>query len=253
MTVEEIKKEYPYLYETHQHTSNSSKCGASTAKEMARALKEYGYTGTIVTDHNWGGNTAIDRNLPWKEWVNKFFEAYREEKEEGDAIGLQVFCGYEAGYGGPEFLIYGVTPEWVADHEELRTCSPKRQYELVHEAGGMVIQAHPFREEWYIKEVVLYPDDVDGCEIVNATHSSHLSTAHNNPEFDVKAIAYAKEHDFVTTAGSDVHAVRLFGGGMAFKTKLTSIQDFIQRVLNKEDYVITNGDHWYTRTGDLIV
>lgn len=253
MTVEEIKEKYPYLYETHMHTSQASACGRSTGKEMARALKDAGYTGTIVTDHNWGGNTCVDRNLPWKEWVDLFFAGYRDAKEEGDKIGLQVFPGWEAGYSGSEFLIYGLQPEFMAEHSELKEATPKEQYDLVHNAGGIVIQAHPYREEWYIPEVRLFPDDVDGCEIVNATHSSHLSTAHNDPEFDVRAIAYAKEHGFCTTAGSDVHSVNLFGGGIAFPSKLSSYEDFVNRIRNKEDYVITNGDHWYTRTGDLIV
>lgn len=253
MTVEEIKKEYPYLYETHLHTSEASACGQSEGADMAKALKEYGYTGTFVTDHNWGGNTCVDRNLPWKDMIHEFFKGYREVKRVGDEIGLQVFPGWEAGYRGPEFLIYGLDEEWLTNHPELLSASPSEQYKLVSEAGGMVIQAHPYREEWYIEEVLLFPDDVDGCEIVNATHSNPLSKSHNNPEFDVRAIQYAKEHGFATTSGSDIHSTYLFGGGMAFKTRLESPKDFINRVKNKEDYVITNGEHWYTRTGEVIV
>lgn len=253
MTAEEIKKEYPYLYETHLHTTGASLCARSSGSEMAHALKDYGYTGSFVTEHNWGGNTSIDRNLPWREMIHQFFQGYREMKAVGDEIGLQVFPAWEAGYSGPEFLIYGMTPEWLADHEEIRDASVKEQYKLIHEAGGMVIQAHPFREEWYIDAVRTFPEDVDGCEIVNATHSNSKSTSHNNPEFDVRAIAYAKEHGFGTTAGSDLHKAIPFGGGMAFKTRLKDPQDFISRVKNKEDYVVTNGEHWYTRSGDLIV
>ena len=64
-----IRQTYPYLYETHLHTSESSACARCTGSEMARACKEYGYSGIFVTDHNWGGNTAIDRTLEWEEWV----------------------------------------------------------------------------------------------------------------------------------------------------------------------------------------
>lgn len=253
MTAEQIKEQYPYLYETHLHTSNGSACANNSGAEMARALKAAGYAGSFVTDHNWGGNTCVDRSLPWRDWVHQFFSGYREMKEEGDKIGLQVFPGWEAGYSGPEFLIYGMTPEWLADHEEIREASAAEQYRFIHEAGGMVIQAHPFREAWYIDEIRLYPNDVDGCEMFNATHVTPLSQSHHNPEYNVKAVAYGKEHDFPATAGSDVHSTTLFGGGMAFKTKLESPQDFIERVLNKEDYVMTDGTHWYTNRGDLIV
>ena len=84
MTVEEIKKQYPYLYETHMHTSEGSKCGQYPAVEMVRAYKEAGYAGVMVTDHNWGGNTAVDRSLPWEEWLDKFFMGYHNAKAEGD-------------------------------------------------------------------------------------------------------------------------------------------------------------------------
>ena len=253
MTVEEIRERYPYLYETHLHTSEASACARSAGKDMARAHKEAGYTGIIVTDHNWGGNTCVDRSLPWKEWVDLYFAGYRHAKEEGDKIGLQVFPGCEAGYHGPEFLMYGVTPEWFMEHEEIKNASVGELRKAVNEAGGILIQAHPFREEWYIEKVELFPDDVDGCEMINATHSSSKSKSHNNPEFDQKAIAYAREHNFPLTAGSDVHSVEVFGGGMAFPTKLESMADFVKRVKNKEDYVLTNGEHWYTKTGELLV
>lgn len=252
MTAEEIKSLYPYLYETHMHTKEASACARRTGEEMVRAYKEYGYTGVIITDHNWGGNTCVSRDLPWKEWVETFFKGYEHAYEEGKKIGLDVFCGYEAGYGGPEFLIYGVTPEWVSDHEKIRTASVKEQLKLIHEGGGMVIQAHPFREEWYIKEVLTYPLDVDGFEIVNATHSNSHSTAHNDPVFDTRAIEMAKEYNLPTTAGSDMHDVNLFGGGIMFKTKLESIHDFIRRILSREDYVLTNGEHYYNNKGDLL-
>ena len=60
---ERIRKEYPYLYETHLHTSEGSACGRSTGREIAEACKEYGYAGIFVTDHNWGG-TLIFRPEP---------------------------------------------------------------------------------------------------------------------------------------------------------------------------------------------
>ena len=52
MTVlENLRKKYPYLYETHLHTSEASACACSTGKEMAQACKDAGYTGIIVTNH----------------------------------------------------------------------------------------------------------------------------------------------------------------------------------------------------------
>ena len=249
---DKIRERYPYLYETHLHTSQASACARSTGCEMALACKEYGYTGIFVTDHNWGGNTIIEDSLDWDTWVDQFSMGYEEAKAEGDRIGLDVFFGYEAGFDGTEFLLYGIDKEWMKEHPELRSITVERQYALVHEAGGMVIHAHPFREEHYIPEVRLFPEWVDGVEGINATHSNPASTGHNHPEYDVKALAYAREHGLPLTAGSDIHSVELLGGGMAFKRRLSSVQDFIQAVTGEEDYILTNGDNCYTRYGELI-
>ena len=245
-------KDYTYLYETHLHTCQGSACGRSTGYDMAKAAHEAGYAGIIVTDHNWGGNTAVDRSLPWKEWVEKFAEGYHDAKRYGDAHDFDVFFGYEAGYNGTEFLFYGVSPEWMIAHPEIKTATVEEQYQLIHEAGGTVIHAHPFREEWYIPEIRLYPEYVDGAEGINATHSCHKSQNHNDPAYDTRGIAYANEHNLPITAGSDIHYTDLFGGGVLFKRKMESLQDFCQAILSGEDYVLTNGDHVYDKYGNLL-
>lgn len=248
----ELLKEYPYLYETHLHTSQGSACARSTGAEMAKACKEAGYTGIIVTDHNWGGNTAVNRWMPWRNWVEEFVKGYEDAKKMGERISLDVFFGYEAGYQGTEFLIYGLDKAYMLAHPQLKTATIEEQYEMVRAAGGMVIHAHPYREEDYIPEIRLFPEYVDGVEGINATHSNQKSMAHNDPMYDELAIAYAKKHDLPMTAGSDIHNTALFGGGVAFKRRLESIQDFIQAVRSGEDYVLTNGEAWFRKDGTLI-
>lgn len=250
--MEKIREQYPYLYETHLHTSESSACAGNTGAEMARACREYGYAGIFVTDHNWGGNTAVDRSLPWEEWVDTFEQGYRHAAEEGARIGLDVFYGYEAGYHGTEFLIYGVDADWMKAHPQIKNATVEEQYRLVHGAGGLVIHAHPYREAGYIPEIRLYPEWVDGVEGINATHSHSRSTAHNNPDFDKRAISYAREHCLPVTAGSDIHGTNLFGGGIAFRRRITSVQDYAQAIIHGEDYVLTNGEVWFDRFGNTI-
>ncbi len=238
-------KDYPYLYETHLHTSQSSACAQNTGYEMAKAAHEWGYAGIIVTDHHFGGNTAADRSLPWEAWVKEFCKGYYDAKRYADDHDFDVFFGYEAGFDATEFLIYGITPEWMAAHPELRDASPREHFRLVHEAGGIVVHAHPYREVWYIKETRLWPDLVDGVEGINGAHSSSRSACHNRREFDVRAQAYAREHQLPMTAGSDIHTTHLFGAGIAFKRRLESVQDFCQAFLGGEDYILTNGDSWF--------
>lgn len=151
-----------YVYETHMHTSEASACAGSTGTQMARAYKAAGYTGIIVTDHFFYGNTSVDRSLPWEEWVRRFCLGYEHAKAEGDRIGLTVFLGWEACYEGTEFLVYGLDRAWLLAHPQIKDASIEEQYALVHEGGGIISHAHPFREEDYIPEIRLF-SGICGC------------------------------------------------------------------------------------------
>lgn len=243
-----------YLYETHLHTKQSSACAWNTGYEMAKACHEAGYAGIFVTDHNWGGNTSVDRSLPWKAWVEKFTEGYLDAKRYADDHpDFSVFFGYEAGFNGTEFLIYGISPQWLIAHPEIRDADLEDHLRMVRRGGGMVVHAHPFRKEWYIPKIRLFPDLVDAVEGVNATHSSHLSTSHNKVEYDQRAIAYANEHGLPITAGSDIHSVNLFGGGTAFPEPLICVEDYCTAIKKNTPHTLTNGDHTFNLHGDLLL
>lgn len=230
-----------YLYETHLHTSEGSACASNSGTEIARAYAEAGYTGIIVTDHFVYGNTAVDRSLPWEEWVERYCLGYEHAKEEGDRIGLQVFFGWESGYRGTEFLVYGLDKKWLLKHPEIKDATIEEQYRLVHEGGGIVVQAHPYREASYISEIRLFPQYSDAVEGINATHSSLMKRSLRHPEYNDRAIAYAKEHDLPLTAGSDQHNTEMIWGGMVFSRRLKDIHDFAGAVLNREAVQLLDG------------
>ena len=229
---------YPFAYETHMHTKQGSRCGSASGADMAKAYKEAGYTGIIITDHFFYGNTAPDRDLPWADWVMEYCKGYEDAKECGDKIGLDVFFGWESGYNGTEFLVYGLDKEWLLAHPEIRDASIPEQFELVHRYGGMVIHAHPFREENYIPEVRLFPEYVDGVEQINMAHF-HKKNITDGYMFNQKAEQYAKEHDFPVTGGSDMHSTNLWFGGMAFNRRLENIFDYNRCVMNREGIILT--------------
>lgn len=230
-----------YLYETHLHTLEASACAQVPAAELVHLYKAAGYTGIVITDHFYWGNTAVDRSLPWEQWVNTFCSGYEHAKAEGDRVGLQVFFGWESGYRGTEFLIYGLDKNWLIHHPEIRDCSIEEQYALVHRSGGIVIQAHPFREESYIKEIRLFPEYVDAVEAYNATHTSLASLSHKQPQANVLALEYANGHNLPFTAGSDQHRETMIGGGMVFDRKIVDIHDLSQAILNRDAIAYLDG------------
>ncbi|MCL2759901.1 MAG: histidinol-phosphatase, partial [Treponema sp.] len=157
-----------YLYETHLHTAGVSKCALSLGPDYISGYRDKGYSGIIVTDHFFNANCALSRKLPWEEWVNRFYYGYEIAKEEGDRQGFDVFFGWEETFDGcDDYLIYGLDKDWLLAHPECRTWTRGEQYRAVREAGGCVVQAHPFRQRDYIQRVVLSTGCVDAVEIVN--------------------------------------------------------------------------------------
>ena len=251
------REQYPYLYETHLHTSMGSACARNTPEEMVRAAKKWGYTGIFITEHNWRGNSAIDRSLPWETWIDGMASSYYAAKAEGDRIGLAVFFAYEAGFWGlschgAEFLVYGLTPDWLKQHPQLKDMNAPEHLALVREAGAMVVHAHPYREASYIEGTFLFPESVDAVETVNSAHSNSHSKSHNRQHFDVQAREYATAHNLPMTAGSDIHWEDLYGGGVAFKQPLRSVEDYCRAIRSEQDYLLTNGEQVFDRRGNLL-
>ena len=56
-----------YIYETHLHTSEGSACGHAKAVDIVHAYKDAGYTGIIITDHFFYGNTRSEERRVGKE------------------------------------------------------------------------------------------------------------------------------------------------------------------------------------------
>ncbi len=247
-----IQKDYPYFYETHMHTNQGSACGSNSGYEMAKACKEFGYTGAFFTDHNWGGNTCISRELGWKDWMIQYSTGYRDAKRFGDENDFDVFFGMETGYQGTEFLILGLDVEWFINNPALRTSTIEEQYNLVHSSGGFVSQAHPYRVEPYIPEVRVFPEYADAIEAFNATHSSPISKSHNDPSWNDMALELAIKYQKPITAGSDVHSTNLFGGGMAFKKRFKTSAELCRAILDREDYIISDGVYWRSSKGDIL-
>ena len=218
-----------YKYETHLHTAEASACAVSYGMEYPEYYKAMGYSGIFVTDHFFNGHTCIPDNLSWEKRVNEFCKGYEHAKEIGDKIGLSVFFGWEANFEGDEFLIYGLDKDWLLNHPDILSWSRTRQYDMIHSSGGLVVQAHPFRERDYLSAVRLNPDTVDAWEAYNAF---------NEPYQNYNAQIYCREHDIFMTAGSDIHKTGSLPEGshfgMEFNHQLKSPADYVKAILNRE-------------------
>ncbi len=217
-----------YLYETHLHTSWASKCGKSGGDEYLPWYKERSYDGIFVTDHFYKGNTCVPKELPWADWVKGYCDAWRRTKEAAAAYGLKVFFGWETTYKGEDFLIYGLDEAWLLAHPDIILWDQREQYEQVHAAGGLVVQAHPFRERYYQSEIKLHPYHADAWEVGNLGNEAYM---------DALAMKFAAEHGLKMTCGDDIHSTaRLIAGkplyAMETEQPLNSEKDYVAMILS---------------------
>lgn len=207
-------------WETHAHTAEGSACSSAAAADMVRGCKKAGYDGIFITDHFYHGNTAVPRELPWTQWVERFCLGYYHAKEEGDKIGLQVCFGWEYSWSGNDFLTYGLTPEWLLAHPETVTLSPYEYLKLVKDAGACIIHAHPFRQEWYVQAIRLVPDMVHGVEVYNGNNAQEV--------YNDRALWYADSFGLPRVAGSDTHWSNMFQGGILTDMPIDTAADYKQ-------------------------
>lgn len=218
-----------YIYETHLHTKEASACASSYACEYPAFYKNQGFDGIFITDHFFNGNCAVSRHShDWERMVNDFCKGYEEAKKAGDAIGFPVFFGWEANFEGDEFLIYGLDKTWLMNHPDILSWNRTKQYDMVRRDGGLVVQAHPFRDRSYISAIRLNPYT---CDAMEAYNSGNPTIQNNNAEI------YCNRNNIFMTAGSDIHLVGSFTGsrlyGMEFDTPLNNEQDYVRNILNR--------------------
>lgn len=206
-----------YKYEMHSHTKETSRCASIPAAELAEFYKEIGYSGLVITDHFFNGNTTVPRNLPWRERVEMFSAGYENAHKRGTEIGLDVFFGWEFSVSGTDFLTYGLDKQWLLEHEDCDKLRIGDYCDLVHESGGYIVQAHPFREASYIEMIRLLPRKVDAVETINSGRTDFENKMADN---------YADNYSLIKFCGSDNHT--------GLNPRLTSLNiDFIAKSANE--------------------
>ena len=224
-----------YKYETHLHTSPVSRCAIASVEETLKYYKELEYDGIFITNHFPDLNGTFDNEKTYEENINFHFSDYEKALELSETIGIKVFCGIETSYGGTDFLVYGLDKEWFLAHPEIMNMKQSDKLTFMRENGALIIQAHPFREGFYIDHIRLFPRHVDGVEIMNA----------NRPEEENNlAKIYCEHYGLIKFAGSDNHSAskqnKLFG--ICFDEPICNIEDFIEKAKKRkaEIFMFTN-------------
>ncbi|MBE6804378.1 MAG: PHP domain-containing protein [Ruminococcaceae bacterium] len=217
-----------YLYEMHLHTKDTSNCANVKASVAVEEYIKAGYDGIVVTDHL-SPSTYMKYGrelLPWKKKVDFFLRGYKAAKKAANGR-IPVLLGMELRYrtseGDNDYLVYGITEDFLYNTPELLNLNSKKFYELTQKNGFLVFQAHPFR----VGMKVTNPKFLDGIEIFNG------NPRHNSSN-DI-AEMWAKKYGLMVTSGSDYHEIEDLGtGGIYFNKDIKDNKTLVEELLKKE-------------------
>lgn len=189
--------------ETHAHTGSVSPCGRLSPERLVAAYCAAGYHGLAVTDHLTATLPIFRGATSWRQRVDRFFSGYRAVCEAAAGTGLAVYPGFELTFSdrsGQDFLVFGIDERALLDLPDVYSLSRGEFRRRISEIGGLVVQAHPFRNGGS-------PDQslVDGIEVFNG-----------NPRHDsnnARAAEYARRHGLLSLSGSDAHQDEDVGAG----------------------------------------
>lgn len=186
----------------HMHEKNYSLDSFLALEEMVELAKKRGLDAICITDHDSMG-------------LREYAAEYSKK------TGFPIFVGIEFYSLQGDILAFGIEryPEERVDAQEF--------IDYVHEQGGVVISAHPFRHNRRGLEGNL--DILRGVDAIEILNGSTLADA------TMMAVMYARKYGFAITGGSDCHYPDKVGVcATYFPNEIRTMDDLVSAIRNKE-------------------
>lgn len=220
--------------ELHCHSTTVSKCASATPETIVETYLAHGYTTVVLTDHfsrfTFNNKKHGDRRGHTHAQRVDFFldgtEALREAA--GDRLFVIQGCELRLNTDDNDYQIYGDSGDFLYANPDIMDIDIAELSRRTHEAGLLLIQAHPFRNEMRISD----PRLLDGIEVYNG------AVGHDSRN-DI-ALRWAERcPHLIRTSGSDYHRTSngLVSGGIVTDAPITSNTQLIS-VLRSGGYTI---------------
>ena len=157
----------------------------------------------------------------------------REYAEEySKKTGFPIFVGIEYFSLQGDILAFGI------DHYPEERISAQEFIDEVHEQGGVVVSAHPFRHNR--RGLEGYLDILKGVDAIEILNGSTL------PDAAMVAVQYARKYGFAITGGSDCHYPDKVGiCATYFPNEIKTMDDLISAIRNRECQPAFHQDYSY--------
>lgn len=186
----------------HMHEKRFSKDSFLMLEEMVELAKKRGLDAICITDHDDMG-------------LRSYAEEYSKK------VGFPIFVGIEFYSLQGDILAFGI------DSYPDERISAQEFIDMVHEQGGVVISAHPFRHNRRGLE-----DNLDTLKGVDAIEILNGSTL---PDATMMAVKYARKYGFAITGGSDCHYPDKVGiCATYFPKEIRTMEELVTAIKNHE-------------------
>lgn len=182
------------LVDLHAHSSGISRCCRASFDVVIRTALEVGVNGIVLTNHY--QKSYINDN-DFAAFARRYTNEFRLAKSYGDTVGCQVFFGTEITmeqHNGAHILLYGIEERFIEENPTLFDLPQAELYRMVKSVGGVMIQAHPYRE----KKNLLDTRFLDGVEV-------NCHPLYGKSDF-ADMLMIAQKNGLILTCGGDFHA-----------------------------------------------
>ncbi|MEE1086705.1 MAG: PHP domain-containing protein [Schaedlerella sp.] len=186
----------------HVHEMRYSTDSFLALEEIVELAKKRNLNGICITDHDSMG-------------LREFAEEYSIK------TGFPIFVGIEYYSLDGDILAFGI------DSYPKERIGAQEFIDLVHEQGGVVVSAHPFRHNRRgLEEEIDILKGLDAIEILNGS---------TLPDATMKAVLYAKKWNLAATGGSDCHIPEKVGVyATYFPNEVRTVEELVQAIKNHE-------------------
>lgn len=184
-----MEKEFIKI-DPHVHSKGISTCSKISCEELVDKKMRLGFDGVILVNHC---QAWYYPETEHKHYVERVIEEFHRGKAYAEKKGFRFYLGLEVTLTDPHYadwLLYGVTEEFLRSSPCLYNLTQKEMYELCEEWGIVLVQAHPYRQS---------PCDP------KYMHGVEINCSHVDLDKAPLVEAFAKEHDLLITCGTDDH------------------------------------------------
>lgn len=187
----ELEK-YTFKTELHAHTKPASECSQIYPEELVENYARLGYNSVVISNHFYSGMRYYGDK---KKCIDAYLADFDLAADAGEKLGIHVILGCEIRFAENvnDYLLFGIDRDLLTEaydylDKDLAVFSKDFRRE-----DRVLLQAHPFRNGMALAD----PAYLDGIETFNV-HPGHNSRV-------AVAAKYAREHDFIVSAGTDYH------------------------------------------------